>query len=108
LVWAFAFSVLGQLTTLGLFALIVAAFDVELTVPSMLFIFPLGLLASVIPLTILGAGAREVALISLLVNYGGTLQPVAVSISTAYLGCLWFLGILGGTLHVLSRRQNHA
>lgn len=106
LLWAFGFSMLGQLSTLGLFALILAAFNVELSLSAMLFIFPLGLLASVIPLTILGAGAREVALISLLVNYGGTQQPLAVSISTTYLGCLWFLGVLGGVLHLISRRQD--
>ena len=72
----------------------------------MLFIFPLGLLASVIPITILGAGAREVALISLLVNYGDLSQSVAVSISTTYLGCLWFLGCLGGALHLIKRRKD--
>ena len=63
-----------------------------------LFVFPLGLLASVLPISILGAGAREVALISLLASYGVN-QATAIGISTAYLGCLWFLGIIGGLLH---------
>ncbi len=106
LVWALTASLIGQLTTLGLFALIVSAFGAQLNLSVMLFIFPLGLLASVIPLTILGAGAREVALISLLVNYGDLSQSVAVSISTTYLGCLWFLGCLGGALHLIKRRKD--
>lgn len=108
LVLAFSISLVGQLSTLTLFALIVWAFDADLSLSTMLFIFPLGLLASVIPLTVLGAGARELALISMLINYGGLNEPVAVSISTTYLGCLWFLGLIGGILHLFSRRKTTA
>jgi glycosyltransferase 2 family protein len=105
LVWAFGISFVGQMSTLTLFAIIVWTFDAELSLSTMLFIFPLGLLASVIPVTVLGAGARELALISMLINYGRLSETVAVSISTTYLGCLWFLGLIGGMLHLFSRRK---
>jgi len=105
LIWAFGVSFVGQISTLTLFAIIVWAFGAELSLSTMLFIFPLGLLASVIPVTVLGAGARELALISMLINYGGLSETVAVSISTTYLGCLWFLGLIGGILHLFNRRK---
>lgn len=105
LYWALATSFVGQLATLSLFVMILAAFAIQLTLPILLFIVPLGLLASVIPLTVLGAGFREVALISLLMKYGGLDEPTALGVSTAYLGCLWFLGLIGGLFHMLTKGE---
>lgn len=99
---ALALSMLGQVMTLLLFALICQQFGISLPLADYCFIFPLGLLASVLPISILGAGARELALVSLLVSKGETSQVDAISVSTAYLGCLWFLGITGGMLHLIS------
>ncbi|MGB0645755.1 MAG: lysylphosphatidylglycerol synthase transmembrane domain-containing protein [Bradymonadia bacterium] len=103
--WALGISFIGQLTTLCLFMIILAAFKVHLAITTVLFIVPLGLLASVIPLTILGAGAREVALISLLIQYGMLNESTAVGVSTAYLGCLWFLGLVGGAFNLLTESK---
>ena len=80
-------------------------FQREPTFTTLLFIVPLGLLASVVPLTIFGAGAREIALISLLIRYGSVDEATAVGVSTAYLGCLWFLGLSGWGVSCTDPRQ---
>ena len=102
-VHALFLSILGQCMTLLLFAFICQQFEITLSFAAYCFIFPLGLLASVLPISILGAGAREFALISLLMSQGGVLNVDAIGVSTAYLGCLWFLGIVGGVIHLTSK-----
>ena len=101
---ALLLSMLGQCTTLLLFAFICGQFNITLSLVDYCFIFPLGLLASILPISILGAGARELALISLLMSQGSVPEPDAIGVSTAYLGCLWFLGIVGGLLHLTAKR----
>ena len=100
---ALLFSILGQCMTILLFAFICQQFGITLSLAAYCFIFPLGLLASVLPISILGAGARELALISLLMSQGGVSEVDAIGVSTAYLGCLWFLGIIGGLIHLATK-----
>lgn len=99
---ALGLSLIGQSLTLFLFVFICQQIGISMSFADYCFIFPLGLLASVMPISVLGAGAREVALISLLVTHGEVSEVNAVSVSTAYLGCLWFLGLTGGLLHLTS------
>ena len=96
---AFAISFLGHALSVGIFWVLVwgLALPIDLTV--LLQVVPLGLLAAVIPLAIVGIGPREVALVGLL-GLQGIAKGDALALSLGYAAAIIALAAVGGLLQL--------
>ena len=96
-----------HLVSLYLFYRICLAFGLDSRIETwdLLLIFPISVFASVVPLSIFGAGARELTFVSMLTQIHGIEGSTALGVAGVYLGCLWFPAILGGLIQVTALRQ---
>lgn len=97
---AAAISFLGHAFSVAIFWVLVWALDLPIDITVLLQVVPLGLLAAVIPLAIVGIGPREVALVGLL-SLHGIAKGDALALSLGYAATIIVLAGIGGLLQLL-------
>ena len=96
-----------HLVSLYLFYRICMAFGLDSRIETwdLLLVFPISVFASVVPLSVFGAGARELTFVSMLTQVHGIEGSTALGVAGVYLGCLWLPAILGGLVQVTHLHQ---
>ena len=92
---AFGISFVGHLVNVALYGQLAAAMSLPLGPTDILLVVPLALLASVVPLSLAGVGAREVALVALVMQLGVS-QEQGTVLSLGFSAVIVVLGLCGG------------
>ncbi|MEE2785849.1 MAG: lysylphosphatidylglycerol synthase transmembrane domain-containing protein [Myxococcota bacterium] len=98
--WAFAISLLGHASTVVIFIALADALVPQVQWSTLALIVPLSLLASIVPIAILGIGPREAAMVGLL-SLIGVSQADALALSLSFAAILIFVAIVGGLVHLI-------
>lgn len=98
---AFAISFVCHGLSLGVFAVLVWGLSLPIGFTTLLQVVPLGLIAAVIPLAIVGIGPREVALVGLL-GLQGIPKGDALALSLGYAATMIVLAAIGGLLQLIA------
>ena len=101
---AFAISFVGHAFSVGIFWVLVWGLGLPIDLTVLLQVVPLGLLAAVIPLAIVGIGPREVALVGLL-GLHGIAKGDALALSLGYAATIILLAAVGGLLQLFGAQQ---
>lgn len=101
---AAAISFVGHAFSVAIFWVLVWGLGLPIDVTVLLQVVPLGLLAAVIPLAIVGIGPREVALVGLL-GMHGIAKGDALALSLGYAATIIVLAGVGGLLQLFGRQQ---
>ena len=94
-------NTLSHLISFLIYILIGSSLGINLAITEWIHILSMTVLAANLPLSVAGIGPREVALVTLLAQYG-VANHMAVAISMGALAMLVVHALLGGILHVLS------
>lgn len=101
---AFAISFVGHGLSLAIFGILVWGLGLPITGNTLLQVVPLGLIAAVIPLAIVGIGPREVALVGLL-GLQGIAKGDALALSLGYAATMIMLAGIGGLMQLIAPPQ---
>jgi uncharacterized membrane protein YbhN (UPF0104 family) len=104
---AAAISFVGHAFSVAIFWVLVWGLGLPVDVTVLLQVVPLGLLAAVIPLAIVGIGPRELALVGLL-GLHGIAKGDALALSLGYAATIIVLAGVGGLLQLFGPQQLHA
>ena len=97
---AFGISVLGHCSTILIFVTFAATFVPSLNWMTLIVVVPLSLIASVIPIAILGIGPREAAMVGML-SLLGIPKADALALSLSFAAIVIFVAALGGLIHLI-------
>lgn len=104
LLWAFGISLPAHGLSLLIFGMLVRGLDLPVTATDLLLVVPLGLVASFVPIAIVGIGPREAALVGLL-GLLGVPRSEALGLSLAYAGMILVLAVVGGVVQLIGRSE---
>lgn len=98
----FVVSTIGNILTIIALYFVVLSLGLQIGILTLLIVFPLVSVISMIPISLGGIGIRESAFVFLLSDYSvSTINAVAISV--LYFSSIVFLGIIGGIIFSLSK-----
>lgn len=100
LIAAFVISFAGHAFSIAIFWVLARGLELPIDLVTLLQVVPLGLMAAVIPLAIVGIGPREVALVGLL-GMLGIARGDALALSLGYAATIIVIAAFGGLLQLL-------
>lgn len=100
LIAAFVISFAGHAISIAIFWVLARGLALPVDLVTLLQVVPLGLMAAVIPLAIVGIGPREVALVGLL-GVLGIARGDALALSLGYAATIIVIAAFGGLLQLL-------